>query len=537
MKNRIAIFLFILLMTAVTAFGQASWLDRPLTNWNNANGVVPNAPQPVAAIPANCRDQIRTPESVADRALTRAGWSLFGASQTFGVVTVINGTAGTDRACRPSQYNTFVFVNNRFAGTLSPTIMDSRSDGALVNARLNNLESISADFSRYRSSDDRCCPSQTSYVNYTITSGARTGVRAENVDTAVGGRKNDDGGVSTQDNVVSGTITYRQRTALPATAVVTVKLVDVSRADAPSATILEQRVETAGKQVPFSFDFAYDRSKVLERNSYVVQAEIRDGGRLLFITDTSYPVITQGNPKSVEIVVVPVGGGGGGGFQGSRTIRGTVSYLQRIALGPNSEVSVRLVDSAAPDGTPVAETRFSTAGKQVPYSFELRYEQRDINRQRNYELWAEIKTGGSVKFKSAAGQAVNLRGAQNDPVELVLTASTEETAVVTGRTLSLSKFGTGSIKIGDRQAQFLVRGSVNVSRDGTATVTVASLSSATVFTGKLTFFNGTTLRIMVDNAGDALASGEIEIRYTDRRLNSISASGLTIDGQDVTLRF
>ena len=112
------------------------------------------------------------------------------------------------------------------------------------------------------------------------------------------------------DNVVSGTVTYRQRSALTTTAVVTVKLVDVSRGDVSSTTLVERQIETGGKQVPISFDFAYDRTKINEKNRYAVQAEIRDGGKLLFISNTSYPVITQGNPRNVDIVVVPVGGGG-----------------------------------------------------------------------------------------------------------------------------------------------------------------------------------------------------------------------------------
>lgn len=344
--------------------------------------------------------------------------------------------------------------------------------------------------------------------------------------------------MSTQDNVVSGTVTYRQRVALPSTAVLTVRLVDVSRADASAITITEQRIDTAGKQVPFSFDMAYDRTKIVERNRYAVQAEIRDNGRLLYITDTSYPVITQGNPKSVEINLVPVGGGGQGGGNRNNTIRGTVTYLQRIALVGNSDVRVWLVDSANPTGAPAAETTFSTANKQVPFQFELRFEQRDIDRQKNYELRAEIRSNGVVRFHSATGTPVNLRGNQSiDPVELVLTAGADEPTAITGKSLSLSKLGTGSLKIGTRNAQFLVRGSVVVSTDGTATVTVGTIGPQTVFTGKLTYFDQNTLRITVTNSGDADASGEIEISYTDRRLNSMSGNNLVIDGQDVVLRF
>src|SRR5438445_1067020 len=198
MKNQILISIFTILMVSGTVLAQSSWLDRPLNNWNNGSGVVPNAPRTLVAIDERCRDQIRTPDSLSDRAVTRAGWSLFGAAQTFGTVTVVNGMAGVDGMCRPSLYNTFVFVNNRFAGTLSPTTMSSRSDGALNTARLNTPSSVTAEFVRYKTSDPLCCPSQTSAVSYSITSDIRVIVKADNVQTNESCPNN--GEITTQDN-------------------------------------------------------------------------------------------------------------------------------------------------------------------------------------------------------------------------------------------------------------------------------------------------------------------------------------------------
>ncbi len=539
MKKRIFITIFTALTLAGAAMAQSSWLDRPFNNnWNRGDGIVPTSPRTADTIGARCREQVRNPESLADRAVTRAGWSLFGAAQTFGAVTLVNGMAGADGMCRPTQYNTFVFVSNRFAGTLSPTLMDSRSDGALDTARLNSPTSIAADYSRYTSSDALCCPSQTSSVSFNVTPGLRATVKAESVNTSASCQTDDGGGMTTMDNVVSGTITYRQRSALPSTAVVTVKLVDVSRADVSSTIIVERQVETEGKQVPFSFDFAYDRTKINERNRYAVQAEIRDGGKLLFISDTSYPVITQGNPRNVDIVVVPVGGGLGGGNNPGRTgtIKGTVSFVQFIALGPNSEVTVKLVDSAAPDATPVAETKISNP-RQIPIPFELKYEPRDIDRQRTYELQAEIRMDGKLRFKSANGKQVNLRGNQAEMVDLVVAAATEEAEAITGKTLSLSKFGTGSLKVGTNASNFLIRASVNVSSDGSADVSLSSLDGSTVFSGTLTYFDETTLRISVANSGDETASGQIEIKYSARRMGAITSTNLMLGEENVVVRF
>ncbi|MGH9947616.1 MAG: YbaY family lipoprotein, partial [Pyrinomonadaceae bacterium] len=259
MKKRLMILVFTFAATAAVVSAQTSWLDRPLNrNWNNGNGVVPNAPRTFAPIDTRCREQIRTPESLADRAVTRAGWSLFGSSQSYGRVSVVMAMAGVDGMCRPNQYNAFVFVSNRFAGTLAPEPVDSRTDGAFGRLQLFNEGSLSAEFTRYTSSDALCCPSQTSNVNYSISSGNRSVLKAETVNTSA---NCDNTGGQTQDNVVSGTVTYRQRSALPSTAVLSVRLLDVSRADAAADIIAEDRIDLAGKQVPISFDIAYDRSR------------------------------------------------------------------------------------------------------------------------------------------------------------------------------------------------------------------------------------------------------------------------------------
>ena len=531
--------LFLILVIAASAFGQTLWLDRPLNNWNNANGVVPNAPRTLAPIEAQCRTQVRAPESVADRAVTRAGWSLYGASQTYGPVTVVTAMAGVDGMCRPMQYNAFVFVRDRFAGTLAPEPMDARSDGSLNDLRLTSATDISAGFARYTSRDALCCPSQTSSVTYTIGTGPRGVVRPEDVDTAAVCRDGA-GEVETQDNVVSGTVNFRRANALPAGSILTVRLVDVTRQDSTAPVIAEQRVELNGRQSPVSFDIAYDRGRIQDRNRYAVQAEIRDGARLLYITNTNHPVITQGNPRTVEITLAQVGGGGGGGGgQRENVIRGTVTYRQRIALAPNSDVTVKIVDAANPNGPSVAETTFPAGNRQVPIPFELEYQLRDIDRQRNYELQAEIRSGGQVRFRTAGGVSVTLRGQQADQnVELVLVPGQEEPAPITGRTISLSKFGTGSMQIGDRANELLIRGAVSVDTDGNATVTLTRpLGGSVVFTGKLTYISESALRITVQNSGDANAGGEIQIAYSGRTMRNITATNLVLDGQDVTVRF
>ena len=115
----------------------------------------------------------------------------------------------------------------------------------------------------------------------------------------------DGGGVATR---VTGTVSYRERIELAPTAVIRVQLLDVSRADAAATVLGEQVIEAAGRQVPFTFEIHYDATQIDERMSYAVQARIEDGGRLLFITDQRYPVITRGAPAEVNLLLRSVGG-------------------------------------------------------------------------------------------------------------------------------------------------------------------------------------------------------------------------------------
>ncbi|HAS6076281.1 YbaY family lipoprotein [Vibrio vulnificus] len=106
---------------------------------------------------------------------------------------------------------------------------------------------------------------------------------------------------------ISGTVFYRERIALPEDAAVTLVLEDVSLADAPAKVIAKHKFISNGKQVPLSFDLAYDSKKIIANHRYNVRARIEVNGRLRFISDTIVPVITdEANTHNVEIMVVGV---------------------------------------------------------------------------------------------------------------------------------------------------------------------------------------------------------------------------------------
>jgi putative lipoprotein len=105
---------------------------------------------------------------------------------------------------------------------------------------------------------------------------------------------------------ISGNVSYLQRIALPPDAVLIVRIQDVSRADAPARILAEQRIELAGRQVPIAFQTTVDRDLIGKRARITAAARIERGGKLLFISDKSYPVIRNGQAVPVEMTLKQV---------------------------------------------------------------------------------------------------------------------------------------------------------------------------------------------------------------------------------------
>lgn len=112
--------------------------------------------------------------------------------------------------------------------------------------------------------------------------------------------------------VVTGEIAFADGSVDVATfdgATLTVRLEDISIADAPSTVLDEQTVDVAGDDLPVDFELGYEPGEIDDRDTYSVSARIEAEGQLLFISDTVVPVITRGAPTSdVEVQVVAVGG-------------------------------------------------------------------------------------------------------------------------------------------------------------------------------------------------------------------------------------
>ncbi len=106
---------------------------------------------------------------------------------------------------------------------------------------------------------------------------------------------------------VSGTLSLRERVALPGNAVVTVQIAEVAAAGRTGALIAEQRFTTNNAQPPFRYTVTYDPARIDPNRLYTVQANISVGGQIRYSTNQVYRVITGGAPVSdVNITLVGV---------------------------------------------------------------------------------------------------------------------------------------------------------------------------------------------------------------------------------------
>jgi uncharacterized lipoprotein YbaY/heat shock protein HslJ len=108
-----------------------------------------------------------------------------------------------------------------------------------------------------------------------------------------------------ETGTVSGTLDYPDDILLNPGAVATVTLEDVSRADAPARIIGQTEIVDPGAP-PVDFELAYPLAAIDPRLTYNVRAQIHDGDRLVFTSDTHAPVLTRGSGDTVDLSLVNV---------------------------------------------------------------------------------------------------------------------------------------------------------------------------------------------------------------------------------------
>jgi uncharacterized lipoprotein YbaY len=107
---------------------------------------------------------------------------------------------------------------------------------------------------------------------------------------------------------IAGTLTYEEHIPLAPESVVTVQLVDVSRADDEATVIAETVFHKAGKP-PLPYAVKYDANKIEKGHRYSMRAQVMEQTRLMFISDANYPVLENKNQAPVDIELKHVPGG------------------------------------------------------------------------------------------------------------------------------------------------------------------------------------------------------------------------------------
>jgi hypothetical protein len=138
-----------------------------------------------------CHSTVRPTTTPEDRAVVAKGWSPIGPYERYGTTSVLLATSSADGMCRPNGFQGFVFVNDTFAGTLSPDLMNARSDGAISGTTVDvyNERTLGVTFARYSERDALCCPHASTTVSYEIeTVDGRSIVRPVSPETHENGR-------------------------------------------------------------------------------------------------------------------------------------------------------------------------------------------------------------------------------------------------------------------------------------------------------------------------------------------------------------
>lgn len=101
---------------------------------------------------------------------------------------------------------------------------------------------------------------------------------------------------------VVGQAAYREKIAVPPGTRMEVTVADVTAAPPPGQMLTRIVVAKAG-QPPYEFEVPFRRDDIVDEHRYVVTARLMDRERVLFETASPVPVITQGNPTEVELVL------------------------------------------------------------------------------------------------------------------------------------------------------------------------------------------------------------------------------------------
>jgi putative lipoprotein len=160
--------------------------------------------------------------------------------------------------------------------------------------------------------------------------------------------------------MVTGTVTYRERVALPPDAITEVWAIDATIADAKAPPVASVTVPSQGAQVPLTFSMPYDPGRIDKSHLYTIRASIASKGEVLFSSDIARAVITQGNPTRVDLVlsrVDPTAASNSSDLPGSSWV---LTDLQGAAIVADTRVTLDFSAPGRVTGTGSCNRYFST---------------------------------------------------------------------------------------------------------------------------------------------------------------------------------
>jgi len=114
------------------------------------------------------------------------------------------------------------------------------------------------------------------------------------------GCASDRGGVGDTKPMLTGTVNYRARIALSPSAVMTVRLLDVTQKEAPALVLGEKSISNPGNS-PIAFSLTYPFGGISPTRKYVMEARIEVAGRLRFYTMEQHVVTPQNAANPHEL--------------------------------------------------------------------------------------------------------------------------------------------------------------------------------------------------------------------------------------------
>ncbi|TGV53717.1 META domain-containing protein [bacterium M00.F.Ca.ET.141.01.1.1] len=160
------------------------------------------------------------------------------------------------------------------------------------------------------------------------------------------------------EKAVRGDVIYRERIALPPSAVLSVELADVSLAEAPAKIIGQQKIKPAG-QVPISFEIKFDPSVIRPQMTYALQARITVDGRLMFVSDVRHQLdpLTDA-PQTIMLKMVTPGKEPAASVFDQLWV---VDYVDGIGAITAPQATFRVSEAGKAGGSGPCNTYFATA--------------------------------------------------------------------------------------------------------------------------------------------------------------------------------